>query len=140
VAGARTTAAGAAGTPVAPRGTATASPGAPLGWLAPPRSGTPVPTVLRALVWAAAFGFSLLVTAFVLRTVGLLGVNTAIDLYAGSGARRFGILLVLLPLWALLSATIAHFSLEGLAHRQRRQAGTSPMTSRSSGPAGADNG
>jgi hypothetical protein len=82
--------------------------------------------MLRALVWAAAFGFGLLVTAFVLRTVGLLGVNTAIDIYAGSGARRFGILLVALPLWALLSATMAHFSLEALARRrQPHQAGMS---------------
>jgi hypothetical protein len=85
-----------------------------------------VPTALRALIWAAAFGFALLVTAFVLRTVGLLGVNTAIDLYAGSGAGRFGVLLVALPLWALLSATIAHFSLEALARRRRpRRAGMS---------------
>ncbi|HEV7864921.1 MAG TPA: hypothetical protein VGR20_19625, partial [Acidimicrobiia bacterium] len=125
VAGARTAAAGTAGTPVAPRGTAVASAGAPLGWVVRRRSGNPVPTMLRALVWAAAFGFGLLVTAFVLRTVGLLGVNTAIDIYAGSGARRFGILLVALPLWALLSATMAHFSLEALARRQPRQTGMS---------------
>lgn len=91
----------------------------PLGWVASRRSDTPVPKPTRVLVWAAAFGLGLVITAFVLRKVGLLSVNTAIDLYAGSGARRFGILLVLLPVWALLSATIAHFSLEGLAKRRR---------------------
>ena len=110
---------GAAGAPAASRGTGATSAGGPLGWVAPRRSGRGVRTPVRALVWAVAFGVSLLVTAFVLRTVGLLGVNTAIDLYAGSGARRFGILLVLLPVWALLSATIAHFSLEALARRAR---------------------
>jgi len=89
----------------------------------PRRSGKQVRTPVRALIWAVAFGVGLLVTGVVLRTVGLLGVNTAIDLYAGSGARRFGILLVLLPLWAVLSATIAHFSLEALARRAPRRAG-----------------
>jgi hypothetical protein len=70
-------------------------------------------------VWAGAFLVGLLVTAFVLRKLHILSVNTAIDLYAGAGLRRFGILLVLLPLWAVLSATIAHFTLEGLAKRRR---------------------
>ena len=105
------TAAGGAGIAGAPR--------APLGWVGPRRSGGSVPTAIRALVWTVAFGVGLLVTAFALREVGLLGVNTAIDVYAGSGARRFGILLVMLPLWAVLSATIAHFSLESLARRRR---------------------
>jgi hypothetical protein len=68
----------------------------------------------------AAFGAGLLISAFLLKKVGLLSVNTALDLFAGTGPRRFGILVVMLPLWALLSATIAHFSLEALARRRRR--------------------
>jgi hypothetical protein len=91
----------------------------PLGWVAPRRSGGTVPAALRALVWAAAFGVSFVVTAFVLRQIGLLSVNTAIDLYVGSGLHRFGVLLLMLPLWAVLSATLAHFSLEALARRRR---------------------
>jgi hypothetical protein len=71
------------------------------------------------VVWIAAFVVGGLLTAVVLRELRLVTVNTAIDLYAGSGARRFAVLLVLLPLWALLSATIAHFSLEALARRRR---------------------
>jgi len=86
--------------------------------VAPRGAVQPVPAPLRALVWAVAFGIGLVVAAFLLRAVGLLGVNTALDVYAGSGLHRFGILLALLPLWALLSATIAHFSLEGLARRR----------------------
>ena len=76
---------------------------------------------IRVLVWAAAFVVGLLVTAFVLRKVGLVDVDTVIDIYAGSGPARFGILLVLLPLWALVSATIAHFGLEVLAKRRRQK-------------------
>ena len=82
------------------------------------RSGRPVAAALRALIWAVAFGVSFGVTAFVLRALGLLSVNTAIDLYAGSGLHRFGVLLLMLPLWAVLSATMAHFSLEALARRR----------------------
>jgi hypothetical protein len=101
------------------RGATAGSAAGPLGWVTPRRSGRPVPAPVRALIWAAAFGVSLLVTATLLKKVGLLDVNTAIDLFAGTGPRRFGILLVMLPLWALLSAAIAHFSLEALARRRR---------------------
>lgn len=99
---------------------ATAAGGArPLGGVRPRRSAEPVRTPIRALVWAAAFGLGLLITAFLLRKAGLLDIDTVIDIYAGSGARRFGILLVLLPLWAGVSASIAHFSLEALTRRRR---------------------
>jgi hypothetical protein len=117
VAGARTAARGATGRLA---GASAGSAAAPLGWVAPRRSGQPVPAAVRALVWAAAFGVGLLISAFLLKKVGLLGVNTAIDIFAGSGPRRFGILVVMLPLWALLSATIAHLSLEALARRRLR--------------------
>jgi uncharacterized membrane protein len=70
-------------------------------------------------VWVVAFGLAFVVTIVGLKQAGLLGVNTAIDLYAGTGVHRFGVLLIMLPLWALLSAVIAHFSLEALARRRR---------------------
>lgn len=92
-----------------------------VGWVQPLRAGRPaLPSAIRVPVWAAAFGLGLLITAFVLRKMGILSVNTIIDLYAGSGLGRFGILLVLLPMWAALSATMAHLSLEALANRRRR--------------------
>jgi hypothetical protein len=85
------------------------------------RPGPPVlPAGVRAPVWAAAFGVGLVITAFVLRKMGILSVNAVIDLYAGTGLGRFGILLILLPMWAALSATIAHLSLEALAKRRHR--------------------
>ena len=113
---------------MAGRGRATASAGvaSPLGWVATRRSGRPLPGALRALVWAGAFAVGLLITAFVLRKLHVLSVNTALDVYAGTGLRRFGILLVLLPLWAILSATIAHFSLEALARRRRPRRAVTP--------------
>ena len=103
----------------------TATTGAPrrtmVGRLEFRRPGPPVlPAKIRAPVWAAAFGVGLVITAFVLRKMGILGVNEIIDLYAGTGLGRFGILLILLPMWAALSATIAHLSLEALAKRRRR--------------------
>jgi hypothetical protein len=110
------------------RGRATAASGvaSPLGWVATRRSGRPLPGALRALVWVGAFAAGLLITAFVLRKLHVLSVNTALDVYAGTGLRRFGILLVVLPLWAILSATIAHFSLEGLARRRRPRRPAAP--------------
>jgi hypothetical protein len=102
----------------APGRAAPARGAAPLGWVAR-RSATAVSKPIRVLVWLLAFGIGLMIAAFVLRKIGLLDVNKVIDLYAGSGVSRFGILLLLLPVWALLSATIAHFSLEGLAKRRR---------------------
>lgn len=101
---------------------------APLGWVAPRRSDRPVPAALRAAVWAAAFTLGFVLTAVVLKKIGLLGVNTALDLYAGSGLHRFGVLLILLPLWAVLSATLAHFTLEALAARRRRRVAPAPDT------------
>jgi hypothetical protein len=116
-------AAPAARTATAAGGPALAGRRTPAGWVPPRRAGRPMlPTGIRLLVWAAAFGLGLVITAFVLRKVGVLSVNTVIDLYAGRGLGRFGILLVLLPVWAVLSALIAHFSLEGLAKRRRPSA------------------
>src|SRR5204863_9222670 len=105
----------AAGSAIGPTGKATGATArraggqAPLGWVAPRRSGRPLPAPVRVGVWAIAFVVGLAVSAFVLRKVGVLSVNAVLDLYAGSGLRRFGILLVLLPLRAVLPALIAHF-------------------------------
>ena len=101
---------------------------ASLGWVAPRRADRPLPAPVRIGVWVAAFGLGLAVSAFVLRKIGILSVNAVLDLYAGAGLGRFGILLVLLPLWAVMSALIAHFSLEGLAKRRRPRASSPPAT------------
>lgn len=91
------------------------------------RPGPPaLPAGVRVPVWTAAFGVGLVITAFVLRKMGILSVNAVIDLYAGTGLGRFGILLILLPMWAALSATIAHLALEALAKRRARPAPARP--------------
>jgi hypothetical protein len=100
-----------------------------VGWASPRRSGRPLlPTRIRVPVWLGAFGVGLMVTAFVLRKVGILSVNAVLDLFAGSGLGRFGILLLMVPMWAALSATIAHLSLEALT--KRRQQSRPPVSSR----------
>ena len=91
---------------------------APLGWTVPEQPRSPVAPGIRAAVWMGALAIGLVIAAFVLRKAGLLDVNTVIDLYAGSGPGRFAILATLLPLWAVVSATIAHVSLEALARRR----------------------
>jgi hypothetical protein len=124
----------ATGAPIAPPATAGRAAGpsarragaAPLGWVAPRRSDRALPAPLRIGVWAAAFVLGLAVSAFFLRKIGILSVNAVIDLYAGTGLARFGILVVLLPLWAVLSALIAHFSLEGLAKRRNVRTSSAP--------------
>lgn len=124
-------------TPTAPAGSAAqgaTATGAPrrtmVGRLELRRPGPSVlPAGIRVPVWTAAFGVGLVITAFVLRKMGILSVNAVIDLYAGAGLGRFGILLILLPMWAALSATIAHLSLEALAKRRGRPPAT-PSTSR----------
>ncbi|HYH49205.1 MAG TPA: hypothetical protein VEG38_06630 [Acidimicrobiia bacterium] len=113
-------------------GAAAAAP--PLGWTVPGQPRTPVPPGIRAAVWFGAFILGLMIAAFVLRKAGLLDVDTVIDLYAGSGPGRFGILLALLPLWAVLSATIAHLSLEALARRRRPDGPASSPNARASSP------
>lgn len=110
--------AGSAARPATGTGTARRT---PVAWAELRRAGRPVlPAGIRVPVWAAALGVGLLITAFVLRKIGILSVNAIIDLYAGTGLGRFGILLILLPMWAALSATIAHLSLEALAKRRQR--------------------
>jgi hypothetical protein len=99
--------------------------------VAPRRSVKPLPAALRALIWALAFSVAFAVAAFVLKEIGLLGVNNVIDLYAGSGLHRFGILLALLPIWALLAATLAHFAIEAVTARRSRQSAPVPKTSNS---------
>ena len=122
--------------PTAPVGSPSGGPTAngaprrmPVGRLELRRPGPAVlPARIRVPVWAAAFGVGLMITAFVLRKMGILSVNAVIDLYAGTGLGRFGILLILLPMWAALSATIAHLSLEALAKRRSRPARPRPPT------------
>jgi hypothetical protein len=69
-------------------------------------------------VLALALGF--VVSAAVMRAVGLLDVDSVLDAFAGEGVGRYAMLLVFLPLWALLAAGGAHLTLEWLGRRRQR--------------------
>ena len=79
----------------------------------------PLPGAVRVLVWIVALGVGLAVATLTLRSLGVIDIDQAIDVFAGIGLGRFAVLLVLLPLWALLSGTLAHFTLEALSRRRR---------------------
>jgi hypothetical protein len=68
-------------------------------------------------VWVVALPLGLVATVVPLGALGMLHIDQAIDIFAGAGPRRFAILLVVLPLWAAVSATLAHLVLEGLTRR-----------------------
>ncbi|MGH9023267.1 MAG: hypothetical protein ACRDV9_09240 [Acidimicrobiia bacterium] len=72
---------------------------------------------LRALIWAAALPVGLATTVIVLRRIGLLGVDDVVDLFLGAGPGRFTWVAVLVPLWAALTAVLAHFPIEALSRR-----------------------
>jgi hypothetical protein len=80
-----------------------------------------VPALVRFLVWLVALPAGLIVAVFFLRAVGALEIDHVIDAYAGTGIGRFSGLFLLVPLWAALSSTAAHFAIEWVA--KRRQGG-----------------
>jgi hypothetical protein len=86
----------------------------------PTRPPPELPPPLRALVWVLALLAGLVLAAIPLRAIGWLSVDDVLDAFAGSGLGRWGILLVFLPLWAGISASLAHFALEALTRRRLR--------------------
>jgi len=98
-------------------------PGSAVGAAGPvlPGAGARVPGVVRALVWVIALGLGFVVAAGMLRVVGLFDVDAVLDAFAGEGVKRYGVLLVLLPLWAVLSAGGAHLVLEWAGLRWDRR-------------------
>lgn len=90
-------------------------------------SGPAVPRGIRAGIWAVAIPAGLIPVLFVGRLIGVLTVDRAIDLFIGVGFGRFVVPLLVLPVWAALSATLAHLAIEGVARAraQRRPAAES---------------
>lgn len=83
-------------------------------------SGPGVGRGLRALIWAVAIPAGLVPVLVVGRVLGVLTVDRAVDLFIGVGFGRFVVPLLVLPVWAALSATLAHLGIEGVA-RSRGQ-------------------
>jgi hypothetical protein len=69
------------------------------------------------MIWLIALPVGLVATAVPLRILGVLHIEQLIDIFAGAGAGRFAVLLVLLPVWAAVTATLAHLLIEGLTRR-----------------------
>jgi hypothetical protein len=84
----------------------------------PPVAASELPALLRAVVWLVALLVGFVAAAAPLRAIGWLSVDDALDAFAGSGLGRWGILLVLLPLWAGISASLAHLAIEALTRRR----------------------
>ena len=95
-----------------------APPSAPSELPPPPSAAIELPAPLRALVWLVALPLGLVIAALPLRAIGWLSVDDVFDAFAGSGLGRWGILLVLLPLWAGISASLAHLGIENLTRRR----------------------
>jgi hypothetical protein len=85
----------------------------------PPRRSRRTPVWLRVVVWTLALTIGLVVTAGFLRAVGILDVDAVINAYAERGLRRYTTLIVMVPLWAAASATLAHVALEWVGRRRR---------------------
>ncbi len=79
-----------------------------------------LPRGIRALIWVVAIPVGLIPVLVVGRLIGVLTVDRAIDLFIGVGFGRFVVPLLVLPVWAALSATLAHLAIEGVA-RARAQ-------------------
>ncbi len=79
-----------------------------------------VPRFARVLVWMVALPAGFVPVVVVGRLTGLFEVDSAIDVFVGVGPGRFVPLLLMLPTWAALTATIAHFGIEGLGRFRSR--------------------
>jgi hypothetical protein len=83
------------------------------------RAVSTVPRVVRMIVWVVAMPAGLLPVAVVARITGALSVDAAADIFIGVGWGRFVPVLLILPVWAAVSATLAHLTIEGLGRLLR---------------------
>lgn len=81
---------------------------------------SPVPGVVRVVVWLVAIPLGALPVLLVGRAAGLLTIDRAVDVFIGLGWTRFLPPLLMLPVWAASSATIAHLVIEGIARVRAR--------------------
>lgn len=90
---------------------------APSGGATPARR---APRVARILAWSVAVPVGLIPVLVLGRTVGLVTVDRAVDVFVGVGWGRFLPPLLVLPLWAASSATVAHLMIEAVARLRSR--------------------
>lgn len=79
-----------------------------------------VPRPVRLFVWLLALPVGLLPVLVVGRMAGVLTIDRAVDVFVGVGYGRFLAPLLMLPVWAATSATVAHLAIEGIARARGR--------------------
>jgi hypothetical protein len=103
-------------TPSAPRGPAAPAP-------AHPQHGPlRVRWWVRFLVWVAALAIGAVVVVVPARRLDVIDFDGALNVIGGRGFEQWKLPLVIVPPWALVSAVIAHFAIEGIARLHRRSA------------------
>lgn len=109
---------GAQRTPPSQRGDAIAEQTAKLQAVRTPAR-SPVPRAARTVIWILAVPLGLVLVLVVGRFVGLLTIDRAVDVFVGVGWGRFVPPLLMLPVWAAATATVAHLLIEGIARWRR---------------------
>lgn len=80
----------------------------------------PVPVWMRLVVWAVAVPIGLGVVFLLAKAFGWITTDQLLDTFTAEGWSRFAPLAKILPLSALLIATIVQASIAGLERRRRR--------------------
>lgn len=84
-----------------------------------------VPLWLRLIIWLLAIPLGAMVVFGAAGAVGALSSRQLLDTFLESGADRFVAVARLLPLWALVSAALVHFSVMAIAHGLPHRRGAS---------------
>jgi hypothetical protein len=84
------------------------------------RPPTGVHWTLRLLIWIAALAIAAVAVVVPYRRVGLIDFDGALKVIGGRGFEQWELPLIIVPPWAMGTALIAHFSIEGLGRLKRR--------------------
>ena len=87
---------------------------------AAPRRDVRVHWLLRFVVWIVALVIAAVAVIVPYRRVGLIDFDGALKVIGGRGFEQWELPLIIVPPWAMGTALVAHFSIEGLARLRRR--------------------
>jgi hypothetical protein len=76
--------------------------------------------LVRLLIWIVALAVAAIAVVVPYRRVGLIDFDGALKVIGGRGFEQWELPLIIVPPWAMGTALIAHFSIEGLARLRRR--------------------
>jgi hypothetical protein len=78
--------------------------------------------LVRFLVWLAALAIGAVIVVVPARRLDIIDFDGALNVIGGRGFEQWKLPLVIVPPWALVSALIAHFAIEGIGRLHRRAA------------------